>query len=116
MPTTAGTPTSVPGRLLTGWHTSVDDGHAHAVTDAAFADGVRQRRGEFTTVCELVICTAALVAPCGRACPRCTQVLHTHAATHPPAHSAPPRRRLRWPWSLPGRHALPAATHAGPGA
>jgi hypothetical protein len=79
MPSAAAPP--APRRLLNGWHTSVDDGHSHAVTDAAFAEGMRQRRGEFTTVCGKVIRVAALVAPCGRNCPRCDHVLHTRAAT-----------------------------------
>jgi hypothetical protein len=105
MPTTAA-PSAPRRRLLNGWHTSVDDGHSHAVTDAAFAEGMNQRRGEFTTVCGQVIRIAALVAPCGQACPHCAQALHTRDATsHPSAHARAPRRRLRWLWRRTGRHA-----------
>lgn len=113
MTTTAGT--SAPERLFNGWHTSVDDGRGHAVTDAAFAEGVRQRRGEFATVCGQVIRVAALVAPCGRACPGCAEFLRMHTTSHLPADDGPPRR-LRWLWRLTGRHAFSAATHAEPGA
>jgi hypothetical protein len=106
MPTTAAP--SAPRRLLNGWHTSVDDGYSHAVTDAAFAEGMRQRRGEFATVCGQVIRIAALVAPSGRNCPRCAQALHTRDATsHSSAHARAPH--LRWLWRLTGGHASPAA-------
>jgi hypothetical protein len=111
MPSTAAPP--APRRLLNGWHTSVDDGHSHAVTDAAFAEGMRQRRGEFTTVCGQVIRVAALVAPSGRNCPRCADLLRTNATSHPSTDAEPPRRRLPLLSRLLGRHTSPT-THVEP--
>jgi hypothetical protein len=65
---TAGPP-SASQRVFTGWHTSTHDGYSHAVT-AGFTEGARRRRGQFETICGLIICVAALVTPCGPHGPR----------------------------------------------
>jgi hypothetical protein len=68
---TAGTPSaSQPQRVFTDWYASTHDGYSHAATAAGFTEGARRRRGQFETVCGLIICVAALVAPCGPHCLR----------------------------------------------
>jgi len=76
---TAGTP-SVSQRVFTGWHTSTHDGYRHAVTAAGFTEDARRQRGQFETICGLITCVAALVAPCGPHGPR-------------PCRHAPPKTR-----------------------
>jgi hypothetical protein len=96
MPTT-GTPRGASRRLFTGWHTSTHDGCSHAVTGVALAEGVRQQRDQFETICGLRIYPAAGAAPCGRPCPRCLTLLHIDSGL---------RHRLRWLLRRPsGRHA-----------
>lgn len=72
-----------------GWHTSVFDGYSHAITDTAFSEGVHHRRGQFGTVCGLVICLAASVAPCGQPCRRCAALLQTSISLHSPDNIGP---------------------------
>jgi hypothetical protein len=87
---TADTP-SASQRVFIGWHTSTHDGYRHAVTAAGFTEGARRRRGQFETVCGLIICAVAVVAPCGSHGPR------------PCRHASPNIRQLRL-----GRHAYGA--------
>jgi hypothetical protein len=66
---TAGTPPASQ-RVFTGWHPSTHEGYSHAVTAAGFTESARRHRGPFETICGLIICVAALVAPCGPYYPR----------------------------------------------
>jgi hypothetical protein len=91
---TAGTP-QASRRLFTGWHISTHDGCSHAVTGAVLAEGVRQQRDQFETICGLRIYPAAVAAPCGRPCSRCITLLIDNGL----------RRRFRWLRRPSGRHA-----------
>jgi hypothetical protein len=66
---TARTPSASP-RVFTGWRTSTHDGYRPAVTAAGFPEGARRWCGQFETICRLIICVAAVVAPCGYHGPR----------------------------------------------
>lgn len=71
------------GDVFVGWHTSASDGYSHAVTEAAFGQGVRERRGRFHTVCGHVIRLAASTAPCCTSCSACTALLQTSIWSQP---------------------------------
>ncbi|MGH3869645.1 MAG: hypothetical protein ACRDQ4_26795 [Pseudonocardiaceae bacterium] len=61
----------------------------HEVTDDAFAAGQAAGRGEFQALCGPMFIPAAMVAPPGRPCPECLDIL---AASRRASASAAPRR------------------------
>jgi Helix-turn-helix domain len=73
---------------------------AHEVTDDAFAAA---KRGEFEALCGCVFVAAPLIAPSGRPCPECLNVLAAHRAAATAAVAQPRRRggggllRRWWP-------------------
>lgn len=71
---------AVPRRLYTIPMTALLGARVeHEVTEDAFAAGQAAGRGEFQALCGPVFIPAAMVAPPGRPCPECLDIL---AASH----------------------------------
>ncbi|MGH3720968.1 MAG: hypothetical protein ACRDRI_19395 [Pseudonocardiaceae bacterium] len=71
----------------------------HKVTEDAFAAGQAAGRGEFQALCGPVFIPAAMVAPPGRPCPECRDILSVSrraAASRRPRHRRPGLLRRLW--------------------
>lgn len=92
-------------RLYTTAITCSVDGLAHEVIDESMAAG--RHAGRYQALCGSRVLAAAMVAPIGRPCTRCTAVLV--AARQPTGPARRPRhRRPGWLWRMlhPGRGGL----------
>jgi hypothetical protein len=76
-------------RLYTIPVTCCRDGQAHDVTDESAAAG--RATGDYQALCGYVVVPAAMAAPVGRPCERCTAVLAAH---QPTPTTAPVRRQM----------------------
>ena len=91
-------------RLYTIPITCCADGLAHEVTDENVAAG--RHAGHYQALCGYRVVAAAMVAPVGRPCTRCTAVLVAAQPTTGPARRSR-HRRPGWLWRMlhPGRSA-----------
>jgi hypothetical protein len=93
-----GMTTTAVRRHLT-WMTCVDT-LDHVITDAAMCVGMSAGFGEYRAVCGVVVLPAAMVAPPGRCCPRCSSRLRHPASPSPVRRERRQRHRRPSRWSV----------------
>jgi hypothetical protein len=76
------------------------DGHAHHVTDDSLTAG--QHTGQYQALCGYLVFAAALAAPIGRPCARCTTIVASRREQPATARGGRRRHRKgggdRWGW------------------
>ena len=61
--------------------TCARDGLTHRVDEPAYAVGLAGHRGSFQAICGAVVLAGSLVAPLGRRCPTCVDVVQLRKDT-----------------------------------
>lgn len=80
-------------RLYVAWHRCEVDRQQHAVTDEAFADGVRQQTGVYDALCGRAVHPGSMLLPPAPRCLACEQLWIAHTDSIRPELRRGRRRR-----------------------